>query len=309
MAVTPRYPTDGGLRRAINDRITREAQARKRPKAELHREFFMQRLLAKVFRDPAGAWILKGGTGLLVRLPGARHSEDLDLLHPQTSLDQAFEELRGLVEVTGPRDRFTFRLAVRERQEDVWKLHATPYLGAHGLQHFPIDLTAGRQLVGEIDRVAPQQIIEIDDLDPPPAFSCYPLADQIADKLAAMYEFHGPDRRPSTRWRDLADLLLIIDNFAFDAASTCTALDKQRECREALELPAAVHAPGPRWEAEYPQLAAATILPAALHRLDEALTVLGRCVNPLLNGELTEGRWNPESSTWDPATAPVRVGG
>ncbi|MGY2025861.1 nucleotidyl transferase AbiEii/AbiGii toxin family protein [Nocardia gipuzkoensis] len=266
----------------------------------------MQRLLAKVFSDPAGAWILKGGTGLLVRLPGARHSEDVDLLHPQSSLEQAFEELRGLVEIAGPRDRFAFRLAIRERQDDVWKLRATPHLGAHGLQHFPIDLTAGRQLVGEIDRVAPRQVIEIDDLDPPPAFSCYPLADQIADKLAAMYEYHGPDRIPSTRWRDLADLLLIIGNFEFDAASTCAALDKQRECRAALELPSAVHVPGPRWEAEYPGLAAATILPAALHQLDEALLVLGRCVNPLLCGEVTAGRWNPESNSWD--TVPVRVG-
>ncbi|MGV9638011.1 nucleotidyl transferase AbiEii/AbiGii toxin family protein [Nocardia rhamnosiphila] len=284
-----------------------EARILNRPQAELLREFFMQRMLAKIFRDPDVPWILKGGTGLLVRIPGARHSQDLDLLHPDTELEQAFEELRTLVVAVGPDDRFRFSLVVKTRREDTWQLNATPYLGAHALQHFPIDLTAGRQLVGEIDRIAPRQVIEIPDLAPPPLFSCYPLADQIADKLAAMYEFHGPDRRPSTRWRDLADLLLIIRNFEFDAASTCTALDKQRECRAALELPTAVRAPGPRWEAEYPGLAAATILPAALHRLDEALLVLGRCVNPLLSGELTEGRWNPESATWDPAPASVHV--
>lgn len=304
--MTARERTDGGLRRAINERIRIQARALKRPPAELHREFFMQRMLAKIFHDPGVPWVLKGGTGLLVRIPGARHSQDLDLLHPDTDLEQAFEELRGLVETAGPHDRFSFSLNVKARREDTWQLHATPYLGASALQHFPIDLTAGRQLVGEIDRVAPRQIIEIPDLAPPPPFSCYPLADQIADKLAAMYEFHGPDRLPSTRWRDLADLLLIISNFEFDATSTCAALDKQRECRDALELPTAVRAPGPRWEAEYPRLAAATILPASLHRLDEALLFLGRCMNPLLCGDLAAGRWNPESNSWDAAA--VRVG-
>ncbi|MBF6289889.1 nucleotidyl transferase AbiEii/AbiGii toxin family protein [Nocardia cyriacigeorgica] len=305
--MTARERTDGGLQRAINERIKKQARALKRPPAELHREFFMQRMLAKIFHDPGVPWVLKGGTGLLVRIPGARHSQDLDLLHPDTDLAEAFQELRGLVETVGQHDRFRFSLDVKARREDTWQLHATPYLGANALQHFPIDLTAGRQLVGEIDRVSPRQVIEIPDLDPPPPFSCYPLADQIADKLAAMYEFRGAERAPSTRWRDLADLLLIISNFEFDAASTRTALDNQRECRTLLELPAAVHAPGPRWEAEYPRLAAATILPAALHRLDAALLFLGRCVDPLLCGDLTAGRWDPATNSWN--TVPVRVGG
>ncbi|MEU1956778.1 nucleotidyl transferase AbiEii/AbiGii toxin family protein [Nocardia rhamnosiphila] len=263
----------------------------------------MQRMLAKIFHDPAVPWILKGGTGLLVRIPGARHSQDLDLLHPDTDLQHAFQELRGLVETAGPRDRFTFSLDVKTRSDDVWRLHAKPHLGANALQHFPIDLTAGRQLIGEIDRVSPRQVIEIPDLDPPPLFSCYPLADQIADKLAAMYEFHGPDRTPSTRWRDLADLLLIISNFGFDAALTCAALEKQRECRDALDLPSAVRAPGPKWVSEYPKLAAATVLPAALCRLDAALAYLGQCVDPLLDGTLTTGRWDPAAKCWD--TLPV----
>ncbi|WP_040839834.1 nucleotidyl transferase AbiEii/AbiGii toxin family protein [Nocardia brevicatena] len=260
-------------------------------------------MLAKIFSDPTVSWILKGGTGLLVRLPGARHSRDLDLLHPETDVEQAFQELRGLVETAGPRDRFTFSLDVKTRREDVWQLRAVPYLGANALQHFPIDLTAGRQLIGEIDRVSPRQVIEIPDLDPPPPFSCYPLADQIADKLAAMYEFHGPEQAPSTRWRDLADLLLIISNFGFDAALTCAALDKQRECRDALDLPTAIYPPGPRWVTEYPKLAANTVLATELCQLDAALSYLGRCVDPLLDGTRTAGWWNPEARCWD--TVPV----
>ncbi|WP_420811603.1 nucleotidyl transferase AbiEii/AbiGii toxin family protein [Nocardia mangyaensis] len=44
-------------------------------------------MLARVFVDPFGPWILKGGTSLLVRIPGARHSQDLDLLHPDAAAE------------------------------------------------------------------------------------------------------------------------------------------------------------------------------------------------------------------------------
>ncbi|MBA2324515.1 MAG: nucleotidyl transferase AbiEii/AbiGii toxin family protein [Pseudonocardiales bacterium] len=49
-------------------------------------EFALQRFLARVFADADSPWVLKGGTSLLVRLAGARHSRDLDLLHPSVDL-------------------------------------------------------------------------------------------------------------------------------------------------------------------------------------------------------------------------------
>ncbi len=167
----------------------------------------MQRMLARVFADPAAPWILKGGTSLLVRIPGARHSQDVDLLHLHAELDRAFDELRDLVVAPSSLDRLTFDLKVKKQNVNeggiaVWQLQATPRLGTIGLQHFPIDLTAGKQLIGRIDRIAPTPTIEIPDVLPPPEFACYPLVDQIADKLAAMYEYHGEERQPSTRWRD-----------------------------------------------------------------------------------------------------------
>ncbi|MFD4433798.1 nucleotidyl transferase AbiEii/AbiGii toxin family protein, partial [Nocardia sp. NPDC058497] len=113
MTTTYRYPNDRGFQSAINERIRDRARDLKRPTAELHREFFMQRMLARVFLEPAGHWILKGGTSLLVRIPGARHSQDLDLLHLNNGLEQAFEELHALVIAPSQLDRFTFQLQIR----------------------------------------------------------------------------------------------------------------------------------------------------------------------------------------------------
>ncbi|MBF6102181.1 nucleotidyl transferase AbiEii/AbiGii toxin family protein [Nocardia cyriacigeorgica] len=264
----------------------------------------MQRMLARVFVDPTAPWILKGGTSLLVRIPGARHSQDLDLLHPHADLEQAYNELRDLVAAPSPLDRLTFKLEVKKRNVNeggtsVWQLKATPFLGVNGLQHFPIDLTAGKQLIGHIDRITPAPTIDIEDVQPPPEFACYPLIDQIADKLAAMYEYHGEERAPSTRWRDLADLLLIISTSRFDAAALHMALNHQRQHRAALALPSAIHLPGPLWEHSYPAIAR-TIhrLPPELHHTGAALAYLGQCMNPILNGTITAGTWNHTDQTW-----------
>lgn len=300
----PKYTSDRGFQAALNHRLQQRARALNRPTPELLREFFMQRMLARVFHDPSAPWILKGGSGLLVRLPGARHSQDVDLLHPHAvDLETAFTELHTLVSAPSTLDRLTFRLDVKKRHlreagAPGMQLRSTPYLGAKALQHFPIDLTAGTTLIGKIDRITPAPVVDIDDVAEPPAFACYPLADQIADKFAAMYEYHGPTREPSTRWRDLADLLLLIRQFPFDAESILAALAEQPARRPDLEFPTTVRSPGPAWVAGYRQLARTTSLPAELHDLGAALEHLGRCMNPLLGKTITTGTWDPETSTW-----------
>jgi hypothetical protein len=46
----------------------------------------------------------------------------------------------------------------------------------------------------------------------------YPLVDHVADKVAAMFELHGEKCAPSTRYRDLVDLVAIVISASVDAA-------------------------------------------------------------------------------------------
>lgn len=78
----------------------------------------------------------------------------------------------------------------------------------------------------------------------------YPLPDQIADKVAAMVERHGPRDRASTRYRDLVDLVLIVRSCEVDAALTRAALSAQAHRRE-LTLPLTLSAPSPAWVPGY----------------------------------------------------------
>lgn len=302
--MTPTYKSGAAFKNALNERIKKQARLLGRPSEQLLRQFFMQRFLGRVFIDPATSWILKGGGGLLVRLPGARQSRDIDLLHVDADLDRAVDELRQLGTAVSTMDPFTFQIEIKGRDflgaTEGMKLRATPYMGVTKLQAFPIDLAVHRDLVGDIDRITPIPVVEIDDVAALPQFSCYPLADQIADKVAAMYERHGPDgSTPSTRWRDLVDLLLLTREFVFDAGQTLAALEIQRVRRMSLELPRAIRSPGPEWVAGYSELARATTLPAELRQLDAALKCLGECLNVLLDGTITAGTWNPSTRKWD----------
>jgi len=56
----------------LDDRLKTVAAARGRDVNLMRRQFLLQRYLARVFHDPESPWVLKGGTGLLVRLPGAQ---------------------------------------------------------------------------------------------------------------------------------------------------------------------------------------------------------------------------------------------
>jgi hypothetical protein len=69
------------------------------PPAELHRQFAYDRLLAWLFLSEPDRWLLKGGGGLLARLPQARHSLDLDLFC-RLELDAGVDALRPPASVT-----------------------------------------------------------------------------------------------------------------------------------------------------------------------------------------------------------------
>lgn len=83
------------FKRSLTDRLKKESTLRGRQFEHLRREFYLQRFLARIFSQPEGRWLLKGGASLLVRLPDARYSQDIDLLHTAAGLEEAVEDLRA----------------------------------------------------------------------------------------------------------------------------------------------------------------------------------------------------------------------
>ena len=82
-----RYAAPAAFRRALDDRPKTTSRLHGLPVNTLRRQFVLECYLARVFVLLDCAWPLKGKTGLIVRLPGARHSRDLDLCRTASTRD------------------------------------------------------------------------------------------------------------------------------------------------------------------------------------------------------------------------------
>lgn len=290
---SPQYATATAFRRALEDRLKRQAAARNQPLEQLRREFLFQRYLALIFAEPGSTWVLKGGASLLMRLPEARYSKDLDLLNLELDPEQAVAELRTL---TTPRPGDQLRFVISDAVtysaiNPVSEITVTAYIG-NQYGSFSIDLATELHLIGAPDRIQPTPVVDLPGLSPLPEVMAYPLPDQIADKICAMYEHHGQAGHPSTRYRDLVDLAIIINTSILDATAILDAIQTESQ-RRSIQLPDGIVSPGPAWAAGYASTAKTTKLDPQLKTLDNVLTHIAQCLDPLLNGTRTSGTWNP----------------
>lgn len=270
------------------------------PTGELRREFVFQRFLGRVFAQPSTRWVLKGGTGLLIRIQEARYSKDIDLVVPGEAfdLDKTIEALRTDIRLDAG-DHLSFTIDSVTRPDDGQSaalLKVTCYTGATPFERFTIDLSTRAQIVATVDRIRPQAVLDLPDATPLPQFVLYPLPDQVADKICAMYDRYGATGMPSTRFRDLVDLVLVATTNELDADLTIPAVAEEA-VRRRCPLPPAIESPGPEWQAGYPRVARDVRLPAELQTLAGALDTVGACLSPVLAGTAT-GRWSPKSRAW-----------
>jgi len=295
--VPPRYKDPGAFLAAANTRLKTAAGATGRPVNEIRREFVFQRFLARVFNDPDSCWLLKGGAGLLIRLPVARYSRDVDLLYPEASLDEAVEQLR-LAAALDLGDHLHFSLGEHKPMTGEVigaNVGVDVYVGAILWDRFTVDLSTALTFTGRPDQQQPAPVVDIPDVAPMPAISLYPLPDQIADKVCAMYDAYSG--QPSSRYRDLVDLVLILTSSQVDAAEVTTALHSEA-ARRRVTLPERLHSPSQSWTRGYTAAARGRLLPAGARTVHEAIHLVGRCLHPLLSGTVTVGSWDPTLGTW-----------
>jgi predicted nucleotidyltransferase component of viral defense system len=283
--IARRYSDPRAFRRALTDRLKQLARITGLPYPDLQRRFVLECFLARVFALPGERWLLKGGTGLAFRLSGARHSRDLDLCNTSADreLQACIEELINVGRANG-RDPFVFDITRQSPLAGITEgiqLTVTVRLGATTFDAFPIDLTTGLTFVGPIQTVQKELSVQIEDVQPPPPMRLYPIEDQVADKVAAMYETHNGN--PSGRYRDLVDLVLIFidDDINIDTELLTQALTVQ-EYRRRMWLPFTMTSPGPAWDQQFATEASRANLPELFRTLTAALDRVGETVNPLL---------------------------
>jgi hypothetical protein len=293
------YETASAFRAALKARFTEIARTDHRYTFdELQRQFAYDRVLGRCFTaEDAESWVLKGAGALLARLPGARHSKDVDLYYrQQSSLPESAVDALCAVLDTDLGDHFRFEVTkISPLHEGMLgrRVHLTAYLGApHSFFH--VDVVVGTTMTGRPEIVPPLTPLVVKGLIRP-SYRAFPLPDHCADKLCAIIETHRQAgvARASTRVKDLVDLALIASTQNMDAASLRRAILAGTAHRCIPMPPLFVVPDWVAWRAGY--LRTARSAPVAVPSFGDAVELVGRFLDPVLAGR--------ETGTWDPATA------
>lgn len=283
---------------ALTDRLVAAAAASPYSVQKLRRQFSYDRLLTRIFATAPQRWVLKGGGGLLARIPGqARHSMDIDLFY-RGELETAVLELQDLGVDAEFGDFFTFDIERTPGQLATGTtgtgLSVVAYVGDGEFQRFSIDLVVVSNMTQEPDVIEALTPVPIQGL-PTAMYRVYPIVDHVADKHAAMIDTYG-NGQPSSRHRDLVDLVLIATTQQLDAHELRVALLSEYAHRN-LDVPARVELPDPSWVAGYAR-EAAKVVGLSQQTASEGLAVAQQLLEPVLQGLVT-GTWDPESQYWD----------
>ncbi|MDA8118067.1 MAG: nucleotidyl transferase AbiEii/AbiGii toxin family protein [Actinomycetota bacterium] len=304
MSATDKYKSPEAFRRALSDRLRVAARQSPWRLAELQRQVGYDRLLARLYSIDGG-WVVKGATALLARKLAVRASLDVDL-YRAAALEVAESDIRRAVAVDLS-DWFSFELRTTAAlKHGISRFGVTARIGRTPWTSFHIDLAGGNVEMTALPEtalpVADGMIPEVVQV----GYRVYPLVDHVADKAAATYERHGEADLPSTRYKDLVDLVAIVQKAPIEADAQAKALRSEYK-RRGLALPERFDVPsGPLWGPGYAAEAKKSRLKEA-PTLDSALDIVRPFLDPLLRGT-ARGAWSPADQSWIGEPGEIRGG-
>jgi hypothetical protein len=290
------YKTASAFREALKARLRALAMDAPWTPQQLQRQLAYDRLLERLYLADDG-WIVKGAVALLARDIGVRASLDVDV-YRATATDLAESDLRKAA-ARDVGDWFRFDIGPRRPVADGaagLRLPMTAYIGATQWARFQVDLVGSDlRMTGEPEDVPALALVGMADVKQG-GYRAYPLVDHVADKVAATIERHGDSQMPSTRFRDLVDMVAIATGASVGAAAQMTALTSEARRRD-LVLPNCFDVPDRKmWDQGYRAEAGRSLLPVA-RDLDGALATVRPFLNPLLDGSAA-GTWNHSQGAW-----------
>ncbi len=290
-----RYRTPESARRAVTDKLRAEAASGPWTLMDLQRQYAYDQLIERLYRID-DKWVVKGATALLARRISVRHTIDIDLYRTG-----AINEVERLLREASTLDigdwmHFEVGASVRIQASGAQgvRTRIRSFIGSKAWATFQAGLVAdGVLMSAEPDVVLPLTSVNIGN-QMRTEWKAYPLVDHIADKICAILERHGGVS--STRYKDLVDLVAIIQRSEVLAKPQIIALSKEAERRD-LALPREFDVPDHElWRIGYQAESRRTVGLSA-SRLDEALALVSPFIDPLLVGTAT-GRWEPRALSW-----------
>ena len=295
------YRDGNALWAAVTARAKAESKTTGVTPGSLVRRFVVDRFLARVFFHPENGWVLKGGNAVLTRVHDARTTKDIDLLAELGDLDAALESLRGAIAID-LNDHFRFVIStVRDAgggdtqpNLDGYKVLVEAYCGVRRRDSFSVELVTGSVMTAEPDSQSRATLVPA---ILPTTVRLYPAVDHVADKLCATQSTYGTNGdQPSSRVRDLVDLVVFARTQQFDGARLTKAISSEWTHRGLTGHPC--FDPPQQWKRNY--AAEASRVPACGDTLafDSAVTLVSTFLSPALEGTAHGRHWAPEQREW-----------
>lgn len=288
------YGSPAAFRRALTDRLRTMATEGRWTLPQLQRHVAYDRLLQRLYLVD-DAWVVKGATALMARDLGARATIDIDLYRVTVSRSADADLRAAAVRDLG--DWFRFELGPVQPMEGGVRLPAKAFVGTTLWTQFHVDVVAdGVRMTGDPDPVPPLARVVMPDLLQENGYRAYPLVDHVADKVVATFQRYGDQQSPSTRFKDLVDLVTIARGASVDSGEQRAALASEAG-RRSVVLPHRFDVPDRSlWTPGYAAEARRSVVDVPV-TLDDALDVVRPFLDPVLDGT-AHGTWDPVAGRW-----------
>ncbi len=298
-SMTARYKTY----RAMEQAVKAAAKASGRDINKAIQAFYHDRFLCRVFSADSPGFILKGGQSMLARIPYARETRDIDLIGRTSDIDEALEELIDAASVDLD-DFVEFRFKDK-RPTDTSQDYREGYTvtfetwlgGTSRKGTVSIDLVVDALPPEEFDVVTPVSRIEIEGVKTF-RYLTNTAENRIAEKVCAtMQDYNG---RPSSRVKDLADLITSMINEKVDADKLSRLISTERKLRS-IDRIGQFSVPG-SWKStlsgNYAKLAKEAALPSEFAGVVDAEAAVATWLSPVFSGDASGKTWIPEEQRW-----------
>ena len=293
-----KYASATAFRAALEQRLLNTARERQISLPWLRKLIVFDRFLARLFAIGPDRWVVKGGVALELRLKDqARTTKDLDLAWPDTE-EEATADLVA-AESVDLRDYFVFAVHRTTRLDAALEGAAVRYrvvaeLDSRRFEEVTVDIGFGSPLIAPADLLQGSDLLAFAGFEPI-TVATLPLTQHVAEKLHA-YTRTYEGQRPSSRVKDLIDLVLIRASSTFEAGDLRRALKVTFSDRSSQALPPQLPPPPSAWASTYPAMANEVGLDPDVvtgHRL------AAEFLDPVLSGAVADdARWDPTSGAW-----------
>lgn len=296
------YSTSRGVEAAIKEAAKNAAKAD--PSLDTNKRIqleYFNRFLSRVFSEGENSeWVLKGGAGILARIPSTRSTRDIDLYRQGFTLDQALEDLKCLASIDlGDHFRFEYVshevsiAADTQPYTDGYRVSFNVFIGVTKKGSVQIDLTVCVVVTDDVSVFVSATALDLPRLVSNP-YRLYPVVDQIADKVCAtMDDYNG---RSSSREKDLVDIVVFAVTQDINGAALSLAIDTERHRRkiESFEEFVVPSTWGPGYEKQ------SRLIPhcSEYRTVGLAAELVARLINPALTGEAKGKTWSKELLHW-----------